>query len=137
MYFANNHGMKDILIVDDEKPFLLSLAEGLGFYSRYFNVITAESAEKAMEILRTVVVDLVVTDLKMPGTSGFELVGYIKERFLNIPVIVMTAFGDRDVEQRLHELGIAGYLEKPLDLETVVTRILSVEKVSALPDVSR
>jgi response regulator RpfG family c-di-GMP phosphodiesterase len=48
----------------------------------------------------------------------------------------MTAFGDRDVEQRLHELGIAAYLEKPLDLETVVTRILSVEKVNALPDVS-
>ncbi len=122
--------------MDDEKPFLLSLAEGLGFYSRYFNVITADSAEKAREILTTIVVDLVVTDLKMPGTSGFELVGYIKKRFPDIPVIVMTAFGDRDVERRLHELGIAGYLEKPLDLETVVTRILSVEKVNALPNVS-
>ncbi|MEK6698629.1 MAG: response regulator [Nitrospirota bacterium] len=122
--------------MDDEKPFLLSLAEGLGFYTRYFNVITAESAKKAMEILTTIVVDLVVTDLKMPGTSGVELVGYIKKRFPNIPVIVMTAFGDRDLELRLHELGIAGYLEKPLDLETVVARILSVEKVNALPDVS-
>jgi two-component system NtrC family response regulator len=78
--------MKDILIVDDERPFLLSLAEGLGFYSRYFNVITAESAAKAMEILTTIVVDLVVTDLKMPGISGVEFVGYIKKNSRIFPL---------------------------------------------------
>lgn len=121
-------GMKDILLVDDEKTFLDTLAEGLGFYSRYFNVITAENGKTAIEILKAFMIDVVVTDLKMPGADGYELVEYIKKYYPTIPIIIMTAHGDPAAEKRLWDMGIAQYLEKPLELGEIVSEILSAEK---------
>lgn len=117
--------MKDILLVDDELPFLRSLAEGIGFYSRYLNVITAENGRKAVEILRTAVVDVVVTDLKMPEMDGFEVLRYMRNKLPNVPVIVMTAYGDSNTDARLKELGVVQCLEKPLDFKDVIEKILA------------
>ena len=117
--------MKDVLLVDDELPFLRSLAEGIGFYSRYLNVITAENGRKAIEILRTAVVDVVVTDLKMPELDGFEVARYVRDKMPNVPVIVMSAFGDSKTDARLKELGVAQCLEKPLDFAEVIAKIMA------------
>lgn len=117
--------MKDILLVDDELPFLRSLAEGIGFYSRYLNVITAENGRKAVEILRTAVVDVVVTDLKMPEMDGFEVLRYMRNKLPNVPVIVMTAYGDSNTDARLKELGVVQCLEKPLDFADVIKKIMA------------
>jgi DNA-binding NtrC family response regulator len=126
--------MKDILIVDDEKTFLDTLAEGLGFYSRYFHVITADNGRTAIEILKAFMIDVVVTDLKMPGADGYELVDYIKKYYPTIPIIIMTAHGDPAAEKRLWGMGIAQYLEKPLELGEIVSEILSAEKKHRPPD---
>src|SRR5574341_1705559 len=122
--------MKDILLVDDELPFLRSLAEGIGFYSRYLNVITAENGRKAVEILRTAVVDVVVTDLKMPEMDGFEVLRYMRNKLPNVPVIVMTAYGDSNTDARLKELGVVQCLEKPLDFKDVIEKILAADRKS-------
>jgi len=120
--------MKDVLVVDDEKTFLDTLTEGLKLYSRYFNVITAESGKTAIEILKTFIIDVVVTDLKMPDTDGYDLVEYIKKYHPTIPIIIMTAHGDLIIEKRLRDIGIAQYIEKPLELGEIVSEILSVGK---------
>lgn len=123
--------MKNILIVDDEKAFLLSLSDGLSSYATEFNVLTASNGMEAIEVLESASVDLVVTDLKMPVMDGFGLLAYIASRQLGMPIIVMTAFGTPDIEGRLQNIGPIKYLEKPLDFDVLANNIKAALKESA------
>lgn len=116
--------MKKVLIVDDEEPFLLSLLDGLRDLSNQFEVFTAVNGVRALEVLAAHRVDLVVTDLKMPEMSGFDLLAHMSRHYPAIPVIVMTAHGTRDTQRSVGNLGATHYLEKPIDLGTLVCAIL-------------
>ena len=109
--------MKRVLIVDDEKSFLLSLRDGLGAHRKDFKVLTAENGREAVVLLRTVPVDLLVTDLKLPVMDGFELLAWVSRHQPQLPVVVMSAFGTAEIEARLSKMHTVQYLEKPLDLE--------------------
>jgi CheY-like chemotaxis protein len=109
--------------VDDEKIFLLSLADGLNTSGLKFHILTAGNGEKALKALESESVDLVVTDLKMPVMDGFEFLSQMRKGYPDIPVIVISAFINPDVEKRLSSLGVCHYLEKPFDLEDLVNRI--------------
>jgi len=115
--------MKRILIVDDEKPFLLSLQEGLSDQPEY-QVLTALNGQEALDTLKLHKIDLLVTDLKMPVLDGFGLLAQMSGKYPGIPVIVMTAFGTAEIEQRLKQIENFYYLEKPLDFE-LFTRTVS------------
>jgi DNA-binding NtrC family response regulator len=117
--------IKYVLIVEDEKTFQLSLLDGLRSHEQEFRVLTAENGKTAKEILETLPVDLVVTDLKMPEMDGIELLAYIRKNHPYIPVIVMTAFGNPELEIWLQSIGVFAYLEKPIDLEEFTNKILS------------
>jgi len=122
----DNHGefsMKNILIVDDEKSFLLSLTDGLSSIASDFNVLTASNGVEAIEVLESVDVDLLVTDLKMPVMDGFQLIAYIASKHLDVPLIVITAFGTPELENKLHGMGALHYLEKPLDFNVLSDKI--------------
>lgn len=109
--------MKRVLIVDDEKSFLLSLRDGLSVHRQEFEVLTAEDGREAVDLLRKTSIDLLVTDLKLPVMDGFELLAWVSRRQPQLPVIVMTAFGTAEIEARLSKMNALQYLEKPLDLE--------------------
>ena len=115
--------MKNVLIVDDEKVFLLSLSDGLKSYSDEFNVLIAFNGKEAVKILNSTKIDLVVTDLKMPEMDGFQLLAYLTRHFPDIPTIVMTAFGTPDMEAKLLTMGATQYLEKPLDFDVLADNI--------------
>lgn len=115
--------MKNVLIVDDEKVFLLSLSDGLKSYSDEFNVLIAFNGKEAVKILNSTKIDLVVTDLKMPEMDGFQLLAYLTRHFPNIPTIVMTAFGTPDMEEKLLHVGATQYMEKPLDFDVLADNI--------------
>lgn len=115
--------MSTILLVDDEKPFLLSLRDGLTTLERNLKILTANNGQQAVEILTAQKVDLLVTDLKMPVMDGFELLVYVSRCQPELPVIVMTAFGTPDIEARLSELQTLHYLEKPLDFDQLTQSI--------------
>jgi len=123
--------MKNVLIVDDEKAFLSSAAEGLKVFEKNFTVFTAENGVEALAKLSERKFDLLVTDLKMPVMDGFELLIKVRRLFPTIPVIVITAFGTADIEERLVARGILGYLEKPLDIELLAERIFDGLAVSS------
>ncbi len=114
---------KNVLIVDDEKPFLLSVVDGLADPGRDFRVHTAFNGREAVEVLESTRIDLLVTDLKMPVMDGFELLAHMTRHFPGIPVIVMTAFGTQEIEERLKRLENFYYLEKPLDLDHLARTI--------------
>jgi CheY-like chemotaxis protein len=117
--------VKHVLIVEDEKTVQLTLLDGLRKYEKEFRVLTAENGIIAKQVLDKLPVDLVVTDLKMPGMDGFELLSLIRREHPYTPVIVMTAFGNPELEKWLESVGIFAYLEKPIDFEELTNKILS------------
>jgi DNA-binding NtrC family response regulator len=116
----------DVLLIDDERHFLDSLAEGLRILYPYkLQVITADSGEKALEMLNTVSFDVVVTDLHMPGIDGYQLLTHMRDKHPAVPVIIMSAFAKAEVEKQLLDLRFSKYIEKPLALDEIAHAILS------------
>ncbi len=116
--------MNTVLVVDDDESFLLSLIEGFKPYEDQFGIITANNGEEAIAVLDKEDIHLVLTDLKMPKMDGFALVAHLSAHHPEIPVIVMTAFGTPDMEDTLKEKGAFQYIEKPIDFNLLVTKIL-------------
>lgn len=114
---------KTVLVVDDEEPFLLSLVDGLAGCGSSFRVVTALSAESALAIVGRFTVDVVVTDLKMPGMDGLEMLQRLRVDHPKLPVIIMTAFKSAEIEAALHAFEPVAVLDKPLDLEELIKRI--------------
>ena len=69
-------------------------------------------------------IDLVVTDLKMPVMDGFELLAYISNNYSSVHVIVMTAFGTPEIEEKIQSLGAIQYVEKPINFRELAEKIL-------------
>lgn len=115
--------MKNLLLVDDERMFLMSLSESLRQTLENINVITAENGEEAMRILNTMPVDFLLTDLQMPVMNGFDLLSYVREFYPSIPAIVMTAHVNGSIMERLALLGFSDVMEKPLEFEELIKKI--------------
>ena len=119
-----NAGIRQVLIVDDEEPLLLSIDDGLSTYKKYFTLLTATNGMDAVKLLKAnASIDLVITDLSMPKMDGFELLTYIIRNFPHIPVILMTAYGTPKIEMIAKTMGIFSYLEKPLDINVIADTI--------------
>jgi len=116
-------GLKNVLIVDDEKYFLLSLLEGLLQYQDTFTTLTAENGMVAIDVLASSSVDLVVTDLNMPELDGFGLLAHMSKHQPGVPVIVMTAYCTPEIKRKLAEFGSLKILEKPLEFTDLVESI--------------
>ena len=108
--------MPKILVVDDDDTIRDTLFELL---SEEYLCQTAETAEKAFARLEADSYDLVLTDISMPGLSGLELLGHIRQKFPNTPVIMISGIGDQDRAEGLIKLGAFDFLLKPFTLEVV------------------
>lgn len=110
-------------MVDDDSTFLRSLLDGLAMYESEFSVVAAESGEAALRVIDDRRVDVLVTDLRMPGIDGFELLRRVAGRRASPTVVVMTALGPREIGDRLADTTPEFLLEKPLEfgqlLETI------------------
>ncbi len=115
--------MKNVLIIDDYRPVLDSLSAYLGFILQNCTIRTAENGRKAVEILRSVPIDVILTDLEMPVMDGFELMEYTKTHHPAIPVLVMTGSHSPDGEKRAKALGAAQYIVKPFDVDAITNLI--------------
>jgi DNA-binding response OmpR family regulator len=108
---------KIILLVDDE-PSLLQ-ATKVGLVDRGFNVRAVDGAEAAMKAIHTLKPSIVVSDLVMPGTNGFELFQEMKKEaeFQSIPFVFLTAVDDYHAKKFGKDMGGAAYVTKPVDLD--------------------
>ena len=107
--------MNKILIVDDEKSILDLLS--MVFKKEGYVIYTALSSQKALEILDEHDIDLVITDIRMPGMSGLDLLFHIKENYPDIPVIMITAYGSTREAVRALKAGALDYITKPFDID--------------------
>ena len=110
--------MESILIVDDEKNYTAVLSVVLE--EEGYETYTANSAARALDILEVEDLDLVVTDMKMPGMDGLELLGRIKQKWPDLPVIMMTAHGTVDKAVEAMQKGAYTFILKPFDNERLV-----------------
>ena len=108
--------MPKILLVDDDETIRDTLYELL---SQDYFCQTAETAEKAFARLEADRYDVVLTDISMPGLSGLELLGHVRQKFPDTPVIIVSGIGDQEHAQGLFRLGAFDFLLKPFSLEVV------------------
>src|SRR6266478_9782903 len=112
-----------ILIVDDT-PVNLKLTRIL-LLNEGYKVLTAASAEEALELLRGYRPRLILADIQLPGMDGLEMTRRIKQdpATRDITVVALTAFAMKGDEQKAIEAGCDGYITKPIDTRTLGSRI--------------
>jgi DNA-binding response OmpR family regulator len=108
---------KLVLLVDDEPSTLDATRAGLS--DRGFNVTTIEGAENAIKQIQKLKPNVIVSDLVMPGTNGFELFQQVKQHadLSSIPFIFLTGVDDYYARKFGKEIGGAAYITKPVDLD--------------------
>jgi DNA-binding NtrC family response regulator len=104
---------KRILVVDDERSVAFLLSENLAEMDPAYQVQMAHSGEEALGLVTAAPFDLIITDLRMPGMDGLELIRRVQEISPNTRTILITAYGDGDAEQKAGCLGVYRYVTKP------------------------
>jgi two-component system NtrC family response regulator/two-component system response regulator HydG len=127
-----------LVVIDDER----NAADALGalLHDDGYEVAVGYDAETALRLLETQEPDLVLTDLRLPGLDGLELLGRIRQMHPSTMVIVMTAYGTVKNAVKAMKLGAEDYLSKPVDveeLELVVSRALEKKSLLAEANVLR
>ncbi len=111
----------NILIVDDEP----TIREACGEVAQLtgMNATMVATAEEAIEILENTAVDIVLTDLMLPHTSGLELLKRVHDTHPNLPVIVLTQYGTIDSAVAATRMGAIDYVTKPFRIEELRARL--------------
>jgi len=111
-----------VILVDDN---MSSLAQGKNILKPHYKVYPAPSSAKLFETLENVVPDLILLDIEMPETDGYEVIKKLKgdPRFADIPVIFLTSKSDESSELEGFDLGAADYMSKPFSAPLLLKRI--------------
>lgn len=120
-----------ILVVDDEEAILMVLKMVLE--KENFHILTAIDVLQAQQLLTLHEFVAVITDVKMPGAGGLELLSYIQNHFPKIPVILMTGFAKIVESKTAFELGAKAFLAKPFDRGELLSAVKTVTQVQG-PD---
>jgi putative two-component system response regulator len=104
-----------VLIVDDDQNLLEMLL--LNFSAYEYKILTAVNATAALDNLNSSKIDIVLTDIKMPGMDGLDLAGIIHDRWPKMPVLIMTAYSEIEVAVSAVKRGAFDFIMKPLNLD--------------------
>ncbi len=105
-----------VLVVDDEDVITWAISHGLTRPGE-IEVETAASGEEALEVMKAASFDLVITDIRMKGMTGFELLGHIRTLYPETGVVVMTAYGSVEAKREANERGSLFYLDKTFEMD--------------------
>jgi DNA-binding NtrC family response regulator len=125
-------GDQTVLVVDDE-PSARDLCRKI-LKVQGFRVEEAESAARALEILERSLIDIVLTDVCMPGMDGMELLKIVKSRFAGTDTVIMTGFGSIPAAVEAMKLGAYDYITKPFkvdDFRRVFERLVALRDLAA------
>ncbi|RPI78670.1 MAG: sigma-54-dependent Fis family transcriptional regulator [Desulfobacteraceae bacterium] len=115
------HPTEKILVVDDTPGTLEVIKRNLD--SKGYNIFTATNVQDAIEILESTVIDLTITDFKMPGADGFDLLRHILENYKDMEAIMITGFPSLQGAVRAVKIGAEEYLAKPFTDEELFTAV--------------
>jgi DNA-binding response OmpR family regulator len=114
---------KQILVIDDHFEMLEFLRSMLELSNQDCEVLAVPSAEEGLLELRRTRFDLLITDVRLPGMSGFDLVRRLRAKEQTIPVIMITAYSSNQGRKEASDLGVYRYFQKPLDTDDVLTAV--------------
>jgi signal transduction histidine kinase len=124
-----NENKDTILVIDDE----LGPRESLRIlFKDKYNVITAEDGDKGIEIVKNRKVDLIILDLRMPGKSGIDTLGEIRNYNQNVPVIILTGYGDMETARKAMHYEAFEFMTKPFsisEMEEIVAKGIEKGKI--------
>ena len=128
-------GNTKVLIVDDDNNFLNIYSKILK--RKKYTVDVADSAEKALEYIAKYDVDIVVTDMYMPGRNGIELIKSIKEFSPNIEIILITGNGSVDNAIDAMKAGAFTYIQKPINTDELLVSLNKIEEIFIMRNENR
>jgi CheY-like chemotaxis protein len=119
-----------ILVADDDQDMREEIGRALR--GGHLRIIEMDSGDRLLRYLRGCVVsggqartpDVIVSDIRMPGCSGIDVLRVLREFSIDIPVILMTAFGDAATHQEAKQLGATAIFDKPFDAEDLCAAVL-------------
>ncbi len=117
-----------LLVVDDEQEMCNILQEY--FTDSGFDVVTVNNAEQAIKQLDASEFDCLLTDMRMPGIGGMGLLKQLRDRKMNVPVVMMTAFGTVDSAVEAMKSGAFHFVKKPFKLNELKTIVEQASEVS-------
>ncbi|MBT8358638.1 MAG: response regulator [Desulfobacterales bacterium] len=112
---------KKVLFVDDESNILKSYNRMLR--KMPWQIFTALSGEKALELLNKETMDIIITDIKMPNMHGIDLVKNIRKIDTNIPIVICSGYHGMKEDDNMRFYDIAAFLEKPLEADILENKI--------------
>ncbi len=115
-----------VLFVEDEVNISKLLKDALGDYFYSFNV--ANNGEEGFKKFKKVEPDIVITDIMMPKVDGLDMTIKIKEINENVPIVVLSAFSDKDKLLKAIDIGITKYFIKPFDPEELLEYLIFLAK---------
>ncbi len=115
-----------ILIVDDDEKLLDIFKTALSLEG--YRCETAGSAEYALELINKIPFDILITDIKMPGATGFELTEKAKKIRPDMAVIIMTAYIEEFAYNGALEVGASDFIKKPFTMKELIARIQHVKR---------
>lgn len=120
-----------ILVVEDQPDTIEIVTRVFEFYGT--EVHSAHNGEEALEKLSSLIPDMILCDLAMPVMDGWVLISHIRKipRFVDIPVIALTAFGESGDKERALSLGFTSYISKPIMPVDLLKHIQNSLKLSA------
>jgi two-component system response regulator RegA len=121
------------VVVDDDEIFRKRLCRALG--ERGWEAYAAGNAEEALNLASQVSPDLMLLDLKMPETSGLQLIEQVKQLDSTISVIMLTGYGSIATAMQALKLGADHYLSKPVDAEQILAAYAELAAPTIGPNV--
>lgn len=121
--------MTSILIVEDDITYGMMLKTWLG--KKGFQVTSASSIARAQKHIESGTVDLILSDLRLPDKDGIDLLKWLGERDLQIPLIIMTGYADIQSAVQSMKLGACDYIAKPINPDELLKKIEEAQKMRA------
>ncbi|KJS02796.1 MAG: hypothetical protein VR65_03845 [Desulfobulbaceae bacterium BRH_c16a] len=117
--------IRKVLLVDDDPILRIALEKRLAAFSDSFTVITASDGFEAVQQLKNYSFSLIILDLIMPRMDGMSLMAHIREKYADLPVIVISSMRAPEMQKMVKSNGVLAYLSKPFQAEALVSVIMN------------
>ncbi len=116
--------IQKLLFVDMDTTTQNTFSKMLMAYPDKFEILTVGNAREVPNVVSGVKISMIIIDLKMPDVDDLEFLGYMSKNYPKIPMIVLTAFGGSEIEEKIKSFGTCRYYEKPVDIDQLMEKIL-------------
>ncbi|MBB6625444.1 response regulator transcription factor [Clostridium gasigenes] len=113
--------MVSILVVEDNKNLRILMSDRLEMEG--YKIFQSENGEKALEVLESNKIDLLITDIMMPTMDGYELIDILRKSGYNVPVLMVTAKDSFEDKEMGFRLGTDDYMVKPININEMILRV--------------